>query len=1346
MCGIAGLFGFGERVADPRERHALVRRMADSMVHRGPDASGSWGDPEGRCELAHRRLSIIDTSDAGRQPMESGDGRWVITFNGEIYNYRDVRTALESEGIGFRGRTDTEVLLAALQLWGLDALSRLDGMFAFAAFNRDRGELLLGRDPFGEKPLYYFELPGGALAFASELQALNGVPGFDCTVSVDAMAEVLMFQYIGAPRTIYQQVAKLPPGHWMVARPGEPVRIGRYFEFRPGATGSDARPIGELADELEEILVRSIRRRLIADVPLGAFLSGGVDSSTVCALVRRRLDIPLKTFSIGFEKASESEHETARLFARHLGTEHFDRVLTPDASAFLLGIGHILDEPNADSSCMPTYLLSEFAREQVTVAVSGDGGDEMFAGYGRYFQMLEGEQQHLRGSRAGWHPGQAYYSDSILVSTEPHIRELFGDVPQGLAEHLHRLREELNQETPPLFCRLRKSDVDNYMPGAVLPKVDRMSMRHSLEVRTPFLNTEVARFAERLPERVLYRSGTGKLVLREIAYRYLPRELIDAPKKGFGIPMSRWGREPLLDAAGQMLESNDSRLREFLGRENIDRFLKRQRSRSGFSTYQVWGAAMLESWLRHHPIRFPAVQAVGGRTSARVSKSPAKPPLYVYDLGRKRFLVVEEDASWLEGFSSNSTADRDASAHILGRAFDQIEGAQVAGTVPERGDGQRASAPLSIPGWGEAIGERHRSLPSALSGATLVFPSADASKALSEFELKKWRHLGIGKAVFYHPHRYDGTLFSIELRSPLGLSDLGRVARLWRNRVAAWTRIECGRLDGLATRSPALKRVPMQSGAELSQRFMLFQGIRQLPPVPVSHEDIGQLGGGRYSIWEQRCIFSALTPVHPLSRFWVVEKTKDTEALLPSIPTIIERASESTSDYIDRLARWFQSDRAPETPPDLKSGSRVVVVTHALPPGGAERQWCYLAIGLKAKGLVATVVVTDHLEGANAHYRSLLVDNGIEILDARSLDPVDVLSGLPDDPDTVKLLSPSHGPFGPKLLWLYAALKRLAPAAIFAQLDEPNLAAAVAGAIAGVPRVVMSFRNYSPQHFSYLANDWFLGAYRTVLGSSRVIATGNSHAANEDYARWIGIDHGRVAWIPNAIDANSLPAPSASKCGALRASLGIAEESPVVLGVFRLSEEKQPLTFLRVCERIRARIPKLKVLIAGIGPLARDMEALIVEARLQDTVKLLGRRDDIPELMQASSLLLLTSSHEGMPNVVMEAQAVGLPVVATRTGGTPDCVADGETGLVRDVGDEAGLADACVGLLEDPEMRSRMGEASRLLMRSHYSIAAMTERYLAVVQKSGRLRTSDFKRDFQARRDSLNEVTHARVP
>src|SRR5205085_5107720 len=361
-------------------------------------------------------------------------------------NFQEIRPALEAAGVRLRGRTDTEVLIESVATWGTEAFTRFDGMFAFGAFDTVSGELMLARDPFGEKPLYYTELPGGDFAFASELQALERLPGFDASIDIDTVAEVLSFQYVGAPRSIYGKVKKLPPAHWLRRSADGKITTGRYFEFRPGLSGFSDRPMSDLADELEEVLTRSIRRRLIADVPLGAFLSGGVDSSTVCALVRRKLKLPIQTFSTGFSGAPESEHLTARLFAEHLGTDHHEEILTPDAADFLLHIGERLDEPNGDSSCLPTYLLSRFARRHVTVAVSGDGGDEMLGGYGRYFATLDESVRHRAGELPDWTPRGAYFGNRILITVENHLADLFGHVPSKFARHVVRLRAEIHAE------------------------------------------------------------------------------------------------------------------------------------------------------------------------------------------------------------------------------------------------------------------------------------------------------------------------------------------------------------------------------------------------------------------------------------------------------------------------------------------------------------------------------------------------------------------------------------------------------------------------------------------------------------------------------------------------------------------------------------------------------------------------------------------------------------------------------------------------------------------------------------------------------------------------------------
>ena len=598
MCGIAGIVGKSGRLAPP-ELERLAKVMADAMPYRGPDDSGVWLSPDGNCALSHRRLSIIDLSPSGHQPMLSADGQSALVFNGELYNFLEIRRELESQGERFTTQSDTEVLLAVLRRTGTKWLSKLDAMFAFGFYDASNRELILARDAFGEKPLYYVETEQ-YFAFASELHALSRLPNFDASVDIDTVATYLSFQYVPAPQAIYQQARKLRPGHVLRHRAGAVSTVERYFEFKTGGQRASNRSLDDLADELEAILVTALRRRLISDVPLGAFLSGGVDSSTVAALVTKKLGMPLKTFSIGFADQADSEHLDAAAIAKRLGTEHHEQILQGYSLDLGRHIGTVLDEPNGDSSCLPTYLVCQHAREQVTVAISGDGGDEMFGGYGRYFVTVD-EDDRRRARLLNldwWSPGAAYISSRTLVFREREIEMLFGRVPQALSGLLGGLRDQLNKDDRPLLNVLRELDADTYLPGAVLSKVDRMSMQHSLEVRTPYLSIDVARFAAELAADDCYKQGQGKLVLKRVASRYLPAEWLARPKRGFGLPPQVWNKDHILPFVRPWLLAQDSRLSAWIDRKRLAAFLDHQDSE--FSAYACWHLFILEMWLRSH--------------------------------------------------------------------------------------------------------------------------------------------------------------------------------------------------------------------------------------------------------------------------------------------------------------------------------------------------------------------------------------------------------------------------------------------------------------------------------------------------------------------------------------------------------------------------------------------------------------------------------------------------------------------------------------------------------------------------------------------------------------------------
>uniref|UniRef100_UPI00051BECB3 asparagine synthetase B family protein n=1 Tax=Aeromonas finlandensis TaxID=1543375 RepID=UPI00051BECB3 len=401
-------------------------------------------------------------------------------------------------------------------------------------------------------------------------------------------------------RTLYQHARKLLPGHLMRAVTGEVSQAERYFHFICAGDHMPSRPLEEQVDQLEELLLRSLSRRLVADVPVGAFLSGGVDSSTAVALITRRLQRPIRTFSIGFTDAPESEHEEARAFADFLGTEHSEQLLHPEA--FVEQVGYLarrMDEPNADTSCVPTYMVSQLARQQVTVAITGDGGDELFGGYGRYLQTLaaaEGREQQMQAR--SWHLGREYYSGRILLYADRQLEQLFGRIPSGTGDHLMAWRRRIDMDSRPYLNRLREADIANYLP-LVLAKVDRMSMLHSLECRTPYLSTEVAQFAAGLAPSELIAQGQGKVLLRQLAKRYLPAEWIDRPKKGFSIdPFNQQAKQSAIMQLRQQASSGQLCLHQFIAPERLRVLLDNQFD--GMSFYHVWGLLVLEIWLQNH--------------------------------------------------------------------------------------------------------------------------------------------------------------------------------------------------------------------------------------------------------------------------------------------------------------------------------------------------------------------------------------------------------------------------------------------------------------------------------------------------------------------------------------------------------------------------------------------------------------------------------------------------------------------------------------------------------------------------------------------------------------------------
>lgn len=611
MCGIAGLVvAPGEAPPSPQ----LGSAMNAMIRHRGPDDEGIYCDD--RALLGMRRLSIIDVA-GGHQPMHNADGSVQVVFNGEIYNYRELRAELVARGHAFYSQSDAEVIVQAYEAWGEGCFEHLHGMFAIALWDKRKQTLLLARDRFGEKPLYIADL-GQRLLFGSELKSLLRVPELRAELDPAALQGYVAFGYVPSPHCILKGVSKLQPGHFLRYVDGR-TSVHRYYEleFAPKTTLDET----EATEELARLLDQAVSSRLVSDVPFGAFLSGGLDSSVVVALMARHMTQPVKTFSIGFRETEFNEIDDARRVARHLGTDHQDLVVEPDAVALLEKLVWYLDEPFADASALPTYLVAQLASSQVKMVLSGDGGDEAFGGYGRYLKFLKAQRLGLLKPLAamtadaaalvlpGKHrrrlqrigeslrlPFPDSYLSVVALTRRDHADALVG---HG-GNHYGALTIDTDHLPKDPLDRILAIDFASYLPDDILVKVDRMTMAHSLESRAPLLDHRLVNFAASLPAHMRIRNGRGKHLLRSAAARWLPADVLAKRKQGFAVPLAAWFRGPLRELATDVITSRAFRDRGLVDAHAAERCLRDHIAGADDLSEPLWLILSLELWARRY--------------------------------------------------------------------------------------------------------------------------------------------------------------------------------------------------------------------------------------------------------------------------------------------------------------------------------------------------------------------------------------------------------------------------------------------------------------------------------------------------------------------------------------------------------------------------------------------------------------------------------------------------------------------------------------------------------------------------------------------------------------------------
>jgi asparagine synthase (glutamine-hydrolysing) len=620
MCGIAGFSHFAGNMGDK----VALKKMGDSIYHRGPDAGGEYLDEH--VGLAHRRLAIIDLSDAGIQPMTSHDGKYIIVFNGEIYNFQALRAELSAAGYPFKTHTDTEVILALYATEGENLLNKINGMFAFALWDTTNQKLFIARDRMGKKPLYYLQTDT-QFAFASEIKAILTLPDVPRDIRLDAVYDFFAYQYVPDPKSIFTHIYKLPPGHYMTVD-AKGIEITQYWDvsFKHTSTASEV----ELTEKLRELATHCTKQRMVSDVPLGAFLSGGVDSSGVVAMMAMNSDTPVKTCSIGFDDKKYNETEFAKEVADKYHTEHHEFTVHQNVADNLEKIVGYFDEPFADPSLVPTFFVSELARQQVTVAIAGDGGDEVFAGYEKYTtdatenslrnkfpkvlrkHLFPKLANFLAGSNATiWRKGKSlltslsqepamgFYTTNSQIDDRQWQKLAKQEVKEKLGDyHPSKITIDAYEKSdgPDHLAKILYTDMKTYLPGGILVKVDRMSMANSLEVRAPLLDREVVEFAATLPSNMKFKNGEKKHILKEAFKPMLPDGILYRKKMGFSVPLASWFRHEIKELAARHLIDQAQGLKSIFNHDYIQTLWQEHQNESADHSALLWSMLMFEMW------------------------------------------------------------------------------------------------------------------------------------------------------------------------------------------------------------------------------------------------------------------------------------------------------------------------------------------------------------------------------------------------------------------------------------------------------------------------------------------------------------------------------------------------------------------------------------------------------------------------------------------------------------------------------------------------------------------------------------------------------------------------------